>query len=330
MKTQQLETLQPIVMTILENALAFDRLAHAYLFTGEKGTCKMECALWLAGKIVNRNTDEQSEQAKRNIQRIEQGTYGDLVILDGTTKSIKKDEVLSLQEKFSKTALEAAGVKIYILNNVDNATGEACNSLLKFLEEPSDDTFAILISDKQDNVLETLVSRCQTLSFKTQPAQLCYQECLEKGMDPMDSYCLSHLVHNSAMALEISESECYKTAVQIMKGFVYELIKDPSYALYLIQKDGYKDKEREAERETMLWLIDLLYLFYRDCCCASEPLQGWYKTALDASRKENLPFETLCMILLEQKDKCHQVSYNLELIIDEMILKMKEVIQWKK
>ncbi len=330
MNTEQLRSLQPTVIRILENALAKDKLSHAYLFVGEKGTCTLECALWLIGKVINRNLDENSEEALSNIRRLEEGAYADCLILDGLNKSIKKDEILSIQERFSKTALEKAGWKAYILNGADNATSEACNSLLKFLEEPQPDTLAILITDKLDHVLPTLVSRCQTLTFKTQPFDGCYQECLKKGMDELDSYFLAHLVHNSEMAIQISETEGYQLAVNLVKGFVKNFAEDPSYALFQIQSEGYQDKNRSLERETMNWFIELLSLFYRDCILSEGLKESWYKEAVERSRKEDLEFESLIRILLEGKDKFRQISFNPELVIDEMILKMKEVRKWKK
>lgn len=330
MKSEQLRELQPTVVRILKNALAKDKLSHAYLFVGEKGTCTLECALWLIGEVINKGLDENSEEAISNCRRLAEGTYADCLILDGISKSIKKEEILAVQERFSKTALEKAGWKAYILNGADNATMEACNSLLKFLEEPQPDTLAILITDKQDHVLPTLVSRCQTLTFKQHPFESCYQECLKKGMDETDSYCLSHLVHNSTLAWEVSETEAYQLAVNLVKNFTKSFIEDPSYALFQVQSEGYQDKNRSLEREIMNWFIELLSLFYRDCILSDSLKEGWYKNAIEESRKNDLEFESLIRILLEGKDKFRQISLNPELVIDEMILKMKEVRKWKK
>lgn len=330
MKSEQLRALQPTVIKILENALEKDKLSHAYLFVGEKGTCTLECALWLIGKLINRDLDENSEEALDNCRRLEEGTYADCMILDGISKSIKKEEILKVQERFSKTALEKAGWKAYILNGADNATTEACNSLLKFLEEPQPDTLAVLITDKQDHVLETLVSRCQTLTFRVQGFESCYEECLKRGMDEVDSYCLAHLVHNSKMAQDISESEGYQAALNLVKSFTKNFIEDPSYALFQVQSEGYLDKNRALEREILNWFIELLSLFYRDCICSEDLKENWYKEAVERSRKEDLDFEALIRIVLEGKDKFRQISLNPELVMDEMILKMKEVRKWKK
>ena len=59
---------------------------------------------------------------KRQCQRIAEANYADLILLDGASKSIKKDEILSLQERFNKTGLERSGQKVYILNNAENTT----------------------------------------------------------------------------------------------------------------------------------------------------------------------------------------------------------------
>ncbi len=70
--------------------------------------------------------------------------FSDMIIVDGSEETIKKEDIMHIQEEFNKTALEATGKKIYILNRVENATADAMNALLKFLEEPASDVTAIL------------------------------------------------------------------------------------------------------------------------------------------------------------------------------------------
>ena len=97
-----------------------------------------------------------------------------------------------------------------------------------------------------------------------------------------------------------------------------------------MQSEGYLDKNRALEREILNWFIELLSLFYRDCICSEDLKENWYKEAVERSRKEDLEFEALIRIILEGKDKFRQISLNPELVMDEMILKMKEVRKWKK
>ena len=89
----------------------------------------------------------------------------DLIVLDGRESTISKDMVDSLQERFTKTAVEKNGQRVYIIRNCENATAAAQNSMLKFLEEPGAGITAILITDNINRLLPTILSRCTQLPF---------------------------------------------------------------------------------------------------------------------------------------------------------------------
>ena len=129
---------QPIAYQTLENALCQDRLAHAYMFNGPSGTGKKEAAYLLAQSILC-DAEGFACESCAICQRVLHDEYSDMIYLDGSTKAIKKEDIMKLQSAFSKTGLEGKGKKIYILDHAENATVDALNSLLKFLEEPNSD-----------------------------------------------------------------------------------------------------------------------------------------------------------------------------------------------
>ena len=94
-------------------------------------------------------------------QKIDSGTYRDLIIFDGSKQAIKKDDIAFIQNQFNLAPFEKCGKKIYVLINVDNSTTEAMNSLLKFIEEPPKETYAILTTKNISKVIPTIRSRCQ-------------------------------------------------------------------------------------------------------------------------------------------------------------------------
>lgn len=96
-----------------------------------------------------------------NCKKIDDQTYIDLIQLNGYAQSIKKEDILIIQDQFAKTASEKANKKIYVIQGVENTTPEALNSLLKFLEEPnSDNIYAIFTTKNINQVLPTIRSRC--------------------------------------------------------------------------------------------------------------------------------------------------------------------------
>ena len=133
-----------------------------------------EIAKFIASVIVCENKNGCGECL--NCLRVENESYTDIIFKDGEKSSIKKNDVEEIQERFSKSAIEEKGVKIYILHMVENSTPQAINSILKFLEEPEEDIYAILTTSNINNVLPTIISRCQNISLKSSPKKRsCYR-----------------------------------------------------------------------------------------------------------------------------------------------------------
>ena len=166
-----LEKQQPIVYRALDNACKTNRISSAYLFTGPYGTPKYEAAVLLAQSILCEKKNGLACEECNTCRRVREGTYADMMILDGKDESISKEMIDGIQEKFSKTALEENGQRIYIIKNAENATISAQNSMLKFLEEPGSGVTAILTTDNVNRMLPTIISRCTVLPFMPRSAK---------------------------------------------------------------------------------------------------------------------------------------------------------------
>ncbi|AXK50686.1 DNA polymerase III subunit delta' [Spiroplasma alleghenense] len=105
-------------------------------------------------------------------KRVVNKTIVDILEIGDSIGTISKDEIKNLIKKISLTSLENRGIKIYILTNAENMTNEAANSLLKILEEPPKNTFAILKTKKEANVISTIKSRCQRVTLESQILKL--------------------------------------------------------------------------------------------------------------------------------------------------------------
>jgi hypothetical protein len=98
-------------------------------------------------------------------KRIDDGNYPELKIISPDGMYIKKQQIVDLQQEFSRSAVEGKK-RIHIIRDCDKMRTEAANSMLKFLEEPEDDVVAILIADNRYHVIDTIISRCQIISLK--------------------------------------------------------------------------------------------------------------------------------------------------------------------
>ncbi len=92
---------------------------------------------------------------------INENKYLDLIIIDGSSNKIKKEDIYYIQEKFSKSSISSRHIKLYVLINIENSSNISLNSLLKILEEPYENTYALLFCSNKNNVLDTISSRCQ-------------------------------------------------------------------------------------------------------------------------------------------------------------------------
>ena len=132
----------------LENALKNKNLSHAYLFTGPKQIGKRTLAMEFASNIL-----EVKDPVKFN---------PDLIIAGG-----EQNKIENIRELIRELSLRPYQYqyKIAIIDNFENVTEEAANSILKTLEEPTASTIIILIADNKKKLLPTILSRVQALHF---------------------------------------------------------------------------------------------------------------------------------------------------------------------
>ena len=314
---------QKVVYHTLKNALEHDRLAHAYMFSGPSGTPKKEAAYLLAQSIL---CDEPGFACEccDTCQRVMKNEYSDMIYIDGTSVSIKKDDILRLQEEFSKTGLEAKGKKIYILDHAENATPDALNSLLKFLEEPTSDMVAILIVESIDRVLPTIVSRCQNIPFTPLNAKQCYESVID-DISELDAYILSNFIRQKDTIIEVSESEEYQHARYVFQGMIERYTTTPYQALVFLQTEGFPAKQKKHGKQTLSYVVDMLHLFFKDCMKNQvDTSDTWYCEQIQKYKSKAYDDRKLLQIFMQTKDKLLR-SVNIQMLIDQMLYQMKEV-----
>ena len=158
------------VSRTLKNAIARNRVAHAYLFCGPRGTGKTSTARLLA-KAVNCLDPNPENRPCNNCEAciaINQNRATDVVEIDAASnRGIEDMRDLREQVKYAPTQLQT---KFYIIDEAHRLTKDAFNAFLKTLEEPPPNTIFVLATTEPEELLETVASRCQRFDFHRIPA----------------------------------------------------------------------------------------------------------------------------------------------------------------
>lgn len=156
---------QPHITETLMNEVRESRLAHAYLFTGSRGTGKTSCAKILSKAINCLQPVDGNPCNKCDICRgIDNGSVLDVVEIDAASNR-GIDDIRALREESAFTPA-LAKYRVYIIDEVHMLTIEAFNALLKTLEEPPEHIVFILATTEVQKLPSTILSRCQRFDFR--------------------------------------------------------------------------------------------------------------------------------------------------------------------
>jgi DNA polymerase-3 subunit gamma/tau len=157
---------QDHIVNTLRNAITLNRIAHAYLFCGPRGTGKTTTARLLA-KAVN-CLDRDPLKRPCNVcdacVAINRNATTDVIEIDAASNR-GIDDIRDLRERV-KYAPTQLSTKFYIIDEAHQITGAAANAFLKTLEEPPPHTKFILATTDPEELLQTIVSRCQRFDFR--------------------------------------------------------------------------------------------------------------------------------------------------------------------
>lgn len=156
---------QNVIIRTLQNAILNNKVAHAYLFSGPRGTGKTSVAKIFA-KAVNCEKAPSLEPCGEceTCQLIEEGHLSDVIEIDAASNN-GVEEIRELRDKVNY--LPSFGkYKVYIIDEVHMLTQAAFNALLKTLEEPPAHVIFILATTEPNKVIPTILSRCQRFDFR--------------------------------------------------------------------------------------------------------------------------------------------------------------------
>jgi len=245
--------------SLLQNALATRKIAHAYLFAGPSGSGRREMAQAFAQAIFCERHGNDACGECLACRKVLHGNHPDLHMIVPDGAAVKIEQVRTLQRDLSYRSA-GAGYKVYIIESAETMTTQAANSLLKFLEEPPSPVVAILLAPSAQAVLPTILSRSQLIAFVPGDREALETALVAEGKPPL----LARAAVNMASGLAASRKLAEEIWFAEIRNVVIQLGREnPSrFSASLLQAQQQVFKTELSEHVDVL--LGMLALWYRD------------------------------------------------------------------
>ena len=315
---EYLSKYQSVFYNTLLNSKKRGKFPQAILLNGSKDIPLLEIAKYSASWIVSSDDEPSDDDPK--CQKINNGTYADLIVIDGKSQTIKKGEIEKMQERFSISSVEDNAKRIYIINLIEHSTSEAINSLLKFLEEPDEDTYAIITTENINNVLPTIISRCLNLRLSKASKRELVVEAIKKGITLEDALILASF--NGSMSLI---EDCYNNSKYIsLKDLVIEMFNEYVDGGNILYFSEVEMNDVVADKNNFRLFLDILDLFLLDVInCNSEEVNFVEHKELLTLVNEMMPNLSSKVEKIMRYKSQIDLNANLKLLLDSVIINLK-------
>lgn len=301
---------QEKVVKILKNSIQKNKVSHAYLFETNGYKNQKELALAFAKMLLCPYNYSNNKKCVNCTQckNIDKNIFPEIKIIDTDGLWIKKEQLDVLQKEFSEKSI-LSNKKIYIINHADRLNKSSANSILKFLEEPEENIIAILTTDNMYQMLDTIISRCQIISFSRKNEL--YEEL------PLNK------IKNYIVIPEQLTEEMLENIIGQAIEFTNYYEKNGMDTILKTQKLWHNNFK---EKDIILLAINIMILYYQDIL--NLKLDRSVKIFKNYNLEELVNKNTVrkltkkISVLIKTKDKIN-FNVNSQLLIDKLIIELE-------
>ncbi len=311
-------------MEILEYHFRNDKIHHAYLFCGAEGSERRQTAVQFAQSLLCSQHVYRGCGTCADCMKVASGNHPALAIIEPDGATVKIQQIKELQRRFSYKNTHG-DFQIYIIDYADTMSLEAANSLLKFLEEPDEGTVAILLAERPEQLVATIVSRCQVIRFFGISSQKIETMLLERGVLAECAALASKMWSQVDEIVELVQSEKFATIQKIVVQLTEDIIAQKHQYIMQLDNEWFGKKPTLKDSE---YLMDYLLYWFRELIMRelgieerylfSDTLMGPYRHRFSIDMTERWISD---IIKTRQK-----LNYNVnpQLAIEALLLRMQE------
>ena len=231
---------QKEAIDIINKAFETNHLSHAYIFEGASGTGVLDAAYYFSQMLLCKGENKPCHICD-NCEKIEHRVHPNIFLIEPISESIRKDQINSMIHEGHMSSITDKA-RIYIIKDAEKMNRASSNTLLKTLEEPSNDNYIILLCSNINTLLETIVSRCQIIRFKPINKLQVEDLLMKKDIESDKAFLLSELFSSFDEAYDFyNNSNAYLD--YILKSFNNLSLNKDIYLDYIFNKNHFSNKQ---------------------------------------------------------------------------------------
>jgi DNA polymerase-3 subunit delta' len=321
---------QRLAVRLLSQAVAGNKVAHAYLFAGPEGVGKRTVALELARALncLSPQPDGSACDTCTSCAKIAATppVHPDVLLIEPDGRFIKTDQMKQMQAEMYARPNEGR-VRVAIIDGADRMNAEAGNRVLKLLEEPPGYAVMILLTSNLAGVLPTLISRCQVVNFPPLGTQEVAQALQGRGLGAGEARLYASLSGGSlGRALALAQDQELAQRRNETRELLGQIDHMDDFALVTYAER--LDKEREHLQDWLelltVWLRDALLVAQTD---SADLVVNADRIADVEALARRLGASALLAMLAAVTDTVGQLNrnVNVRLALDVLLLRLSEI-----